>query len=143
MGADLRDEQMRAILREHRAIAVVGLSPKTWRPSHDVAAYMARAGYRITPVNPRCDEVLGVRCVPDLPRAAEQDPVEIVNVFRRAEAVPPVVDEAIAVGARAIWMQLGIVHDQAAEKARAAGIAVVMDRCIKIEHARLLGTHRL
>lgn len=129
---------MRALLAD-TDLAVVGLSPKPHRTSHQVSAYMQRAGYSLTPVHPRCVDVLGEVCHPDLSAAAAAGPIGIVNIFRRSEDVPPVVDEAIAVGARSIWMQLGIAHPEAAERARAAGIPVVMDRCIKVEHARLFG----
>lgn len=127
------------MLRAHRRIAVVGLSPNPGRPSHGVSAYMQAAGYRITPVNPCGGEILGEPCVPDLAAAAELGPLEIVNVFRRPEAVPEVVAAAIAHGAAVIWMQRGVVHEAAAERAGRAGIEVVMDRCIKVEHARLIG----
>ncbi len=130
---------MRALLADITDLAVVGLSPKPHRTSYRVSAYMQRAGYAITPVHPRHRDVLGEVCHPDLTAAAVAGPIGIVNVFRRSEDVPPVVDEAIAVGARAIWMQRGIVHPEAAEAARAGGIPVVMDRCIKVEHARLFG----
>ena len=125
------------ILRRYRRIAVVGLSPKPHRASYNVAAYMQAAGYEITPVNPRCEDVLGETCVPDLAAAAELGPVEIVDIFRNVDAIPAIVDEAIEVGAKVIWMQLELVHEGAAARAREAGLAVVMDRCIKIEHARL------
>ena len=130
---------MRALLADTTDLAVVGLSPKPHRTSYQVSAYMQRAGYAITPVHPRCMDVLGEVCHPDLTAAAVAGPIGIVNVFRRSADVPPVVDEAIAVGARAIWMQRGIAHPEAAEAARASGIPVVMDRCIKVEHARLFG----
>lgn len=133
------DRLIARILADHPRIAVVGLSRRVSRPSHEVSAYMQRAGYTITPVNPHCEEVLGVRCHPDLADAASAGPLGIVNLFRPPDAVPPFVDQAIALGADAIWMQIGIVHEGAAREARAAGIPVVMDRCIRIEHARFGG----
>lgn len=124
------------ILRDYHTIAVVGLSNDETRAAYSVSEYMQRAGYRIIPVNPDVTEVLGEKAYPDLvsiPKA-----VEIVDIFRRPENVPSVVDDAIAAGAKVIWMQSGIWHDAAAEKARAAGIEVVMDRCIRTEHQRLM-----
>jgi hypothetical protein len=126
------------ILRKYRTIAVVGLSSDEARESLGVAAYMQAAGYRIVPVNPAETEVLGEKTystVVSIPAT-----VEIVNVFRRPEAVPGVVDDAIAAGAKAIWMQEGIVNEEAAATARAAGLAVVMDRCIRTEHRRMLAS---
>ena len=125
------------ILREFRRIAVVGISDRPERDSHRVAAYLQRVGYTIIPVNPQVEHVLGVRCWPSL--EAAPGPIEVVDVFRRSELVPPVVDAAIAVGAKAIWMQDGVVHDGAAAKARAAGLLVVMDRCMLRDHASGLG----
>jgi predicted CoA-binding protein len=124
------------ILRTTKTIAVVGLSSKKIRPSFGVSQYMQRAGYRIIPVNPIETEVLGEKAYPDLESIPE--PVDLVNIFRRSDRVPPVVDAAIRIGAKTIWMQEGIVNEEAAEKARAAGIVVIMDRCILKEHARLM-----
>ncbi len=125
------------LLRDGKVIAVVGLSDNPQRPSHGVAAYMQRQGYRIIPVNPKLKgPVLGeqpFRAIEDV-----REHVDIVNVFRRPVDVPPVVEGAIAAGAGAVWMQLGIVNEQAAAEAEAAGLAVVMDRCIQVEHRRLL-----
>jgi predicted CoA-binding protein len=132
-------DTIREILVRHRRIAVVGLSPNPARPSHRAAIHMMAAGYEITPVNPVCDEVLGRPCVPSLEAAAELGPLEIVNIFRRVEDIPPIVDQAIALEAKVIWMQLGLVEPESAARARAAGIAVVMDRCIKMEHCRFFG----
>ena len=132
--ADVRD-----ILLRYRRLAIVGLSPNTSRPSYRVAVHMRAAGYDITPVNPRCEEVLDTPCVPSLTAAAELGPVEIVDIFRRVEEIPAIVDEAIAVQAKVIWMQLGLIHEGAAATARAAGLQVVMDRCTKIEHNRFFG----
>lgn len=127
--------EMKTMLSTARTIAVVGLSDKPDRASFGVAHYMQRAGYKIIPVNPTVKEVLGVPAVASLHDISE--PIDIVDIFRRSEDVGPVVDEAIEVGAKAVWMQLGIVNDEAANKARAAGLAVVMDKCLKIEHARM------
>ena len=121
------------ILREFRRVAVVGISDRPERDSHRVAAYLQRAGYTIIPVNPLVGHVLGMPCWASLREAP--GPIEVVDVFRRSELVPPVVDEAIAIGARAIWMQDGVVHEDAAARARAAGLLVVMDRCMLRDHA--------
>ena len=118
---DLVEEQ----LRNSSTIAVVGLSPNPDRDSHRVSAYLQSQGYRIIPVNPAVDEVLGEKSYPDLPSVP--DPIDMVDVFRRSELVMPVVEEAIQVGAKYIWMQDGVVNEEAAEKARQAGIPVVMD----------------
>jgi predicted CoA-binding protein len=123
------------LLCTSRVIAVVGLSSNPLRPSHGVAAYMQEHGYRIIPVNPQETEVLGEKAYPSLDAAPGK--IDIVNIFRRSEFVPPIVEDAIRLGARAIWMQEGVVHEQAAAKARAAGLIVVMDRCILKEHLRL------
>ena len=128
---------LRRILTEYKRIAVVGLSANRSRPSHSVATYLLEHGFEVIPVNPAYDEVVGQTCYPDL--ISVPVPVDIVNLFRRAEHVPPFVDAAIDIGARVVWMQLGIIHEGAAEEARKAGLEVVMDRCIKIEHARLIG----
>ncbi len=130
-------EALRRILRESRTIAVVGLSPKWHRPSYFAAKYLLDHGYRVIPVNPGHGEILGQRCYPSL--TAIPEPVDVVDIFRRPRDVPPQVDEAIAIGARVVWMQIGIVHEEAAARARAAGLEVVMDRCMKIEYARLFG----
>ena len=124
-----------AILRSCHTIAVVGLSGRRFRPSHGVAEYMQKAGYRIIPVNPGESLILGEKCYPDL----ESIPygVDIVNIFRRPEFVPDIVEAAIRKGAKVIWMQEGVVHEEAARRAEAAGLAVVMDRCILKDHRRL------
>ena len=128
---------LRRILLRSRTLAVVGLSAQWHRPSYFAAKYMRDHGYRIFPVNPRYDEVLGQRCYPDLRSVPE--PIDIVDCFRKAEEIPAIADAAIAVGAKVLWMQLGIVNDEAAQRASAAGLDVVMNRCVKIEHARILG----
>lgn len=122
------------ILRSAKTIAVVGLSPDPARPSHGVARYLQRAGYRIIPVNPNVDEVLGERAYPTLSRLP--GPVDVVDIFRRSEFVGPIVDEAIAIGAGAVWLQDGVVDEAAAGRARAAGLDVVMDDCMMRCHAR-------
>src|SRR5438132_10046172 len=114
-----------SVLRSARTIAVIGLSSKRYRPSHGVAEYMQSAGYRIIPVNPFETEVLGEKCYPDLD--AVPDAVDIVNIFRRSEFVPEIVEAAIRKGAKAIWMQEGVSHEEAAQRAQAAGLKVVMD----------------
>jgi predicted CoA-binding protein len=124
-----------SLLQSAHTIAVVGLSNKHWRASYGVSEYMQRAGYRIIPVNPELAEVLGERCYPDV--EAVPEPIDIVNIFRRSEAVPEIVDAAIRVGAKAVWMQEGVVNEEAAARARAAGLTVVMDRCLLKEHRKL------
>ena len=119
-----------------RTIAVVGLSSKKTRPSYGVAAYLQRAGYRIIPVNPQETEVLGEKAYPNL--EAVPQPIDIVNIFRRSEYVPEIVEAAIRIGARSVWMQEGVLHEAAAERARAAGLIVVMDRCILKEHRKVM-----
>ena len=126
------------LLQNLRTIAVVGLSPNTQRISHEVASYMQQQGYRIIPINPLASEVLGEKAYPSLLAAAQHEKIELVNCFRNSPDIPPVVDEAIAIGAKAVWMQLGISHPEAAAKANAAGLQVVEDRCIMVEHGRLL-----
>ncbi len=125
-------------LREARTIAVVGMSPRPDRPSHYVAKYLMEQGYKIVPVNPAIDEVLGLKSYPDIASIPEE--VDMVDIFRRSSQVPPVVDDAIAAGAKFIWMQDGVIHKGAAAKARAAGISVVMDNCTLREHSRIYGT---
>lgn len=115
-------------------IAVVGLSPKEERASNGVARYLLDHGYRIIPVNPVQEEILGVKCYPNL--AAIDEPVDVVDVFRRPEHCPPIAEQAVAMGAKALWLQLGIVSDEAARIAATGGLLVVMDHCLKIEHRR-------
>lgn len=126
------------ILAKYKRIAMVGLSSNQFRPSYFAALYLLAEGYDVIPVNPRETEILGRPCYPDL-KSIPGPPPEVVNIFRDPSAVPAIVDEAIAIKAKAIWMQLGVIHLPAAEKARAAGLEVVMDRCMKIEHARFFG----
>ena len=125
------------ILEKYKRIAIVGLSSNPFRPSHFAAIYLLSEGYDVVPVNPREKEILGRRSYASL--GDVPGPVEIVDIFRDPSAVPPIVEEAIAIGAKVIWMQLGVIHEAAAERARAAGLEVVMDRCMKIEHARFFG----
>lgn len=125
-------EKIRVILEATRTIAVVGLSPKENRPSNMVARYLLAAGFVVIPVNPGQSEILGRPCYPNL--AAISLPVDLVNIFRRSPDVPPVVDEAIGIGAKSIWMQEGVLHHEAAARAQEAGLAVIMDRCIKVDH---------
>ena len=128
-------KQISEILHTSRTIAVVGLSGKRFRPSYGVAEYLKRSGYRIIPVNPMETEVLGERAYPDLDSVPE--PIDLVDIFRRSEFVPEIVEAAIRKGAKAIWMQEGVYHEAAAQRAEAAGLAVVMDRCILKDHRRL------
>ncbi len=125
------------ILETYRRIAMAGLSGNPMRPSHFAAKYMLAAGYEIFPVNPREKEILGLPCYSSLLEVPR--PVEIVDIFREPSAVPAIVEEAIQAGAKVIWMQLGVVHEEAAERALGAGLQVVMDACVKIEHARWHG----
>ena len=134
-GLHSRPEDIPAILKQYHSVAVVGLSPDPSRASHQVAEYLQSHGYRIIPVNPQCQEVLGEKCYASLKDIPE--PVEVVDIFRKAEAIPGIVAEAIGVGAKVIWMQLGLESPEAAAQARAAGLQVVMNRCLKIEHAKL------
>lgn len=131
--------ELRHILGTCRTIAVVGLSPQWHRPSFFAAKYMQAHGYRIVPVNPMASEILGERSYPSVTAAAADHRIDMVDCFRKSEDIPPLAEEAIAIGARCLWMQLGVVNADAAARARAAGLSVVMDRCVKIEHARLFG----
>lgn len=126
--------EIASLLRETRVIAVVGLSSRPWRASYGVSEYMRDAGYRIIPVNPREQEVLGEKAYARLEDVPE--PVDMVNIFRRAEFVLEIVDAAIRIGAKSVWMQEGVVHEAAAKRAREAGLVVVMDRCLLKEHRR-------
>ncbi|MCH7949796.1 MAG: CoA-binding protein [Candidatus Dadabacteria bacterium] len=130
-------ETLKRILNEYKTIAVVGLSAKWNRPSHFAAKYMKEHGYKIIPVNPVYEEILGERCYPTLLDIPE--PVEIVDIFRRKEDIPPIVEDAIKIGAKVVWMQLTLEHEEAAALARKAGLEVVMNRCVKIEHGRFFG----
>jgi predicted CoA-binding protein len=129
--------QLRHILKESRTIAVVGLSADWFRPSYFAAKYMQEHGYRIIPVNPKYTEILGERCYPDL--ASVPVKVDIVDVFRKSADCVPIAREAVAIGAKTLWLQIGVVNEEARLLAGDAGLAVVMDRCVKIEYARLFG----
>ena len=128
---------LRRILAKCRTLAVVGLSAQWYRPSFFAAKYMQDHGYRIIPVNPRYDEVLGAKCYASLRGIPER--VDLVDCFRRSEEIPAIAEDAIAIGAKVLWMQLGIENRAAAQRASDAGLDVVMNRCVKIEHARILG----
>jgi predicted CoA-binding protein len=128
---------LRRILTRYRTIAVVGISANWFRPSYFAAKYMQDHGYRVIPVNPNYAEVLGEKCYPAL--AAIPEPVDIVDCFRRPGEMVPLARDAVAIGAKVLWMQLGIRNDEAAAIAADAGLEVVMNRCVKIEHARILG----
>ncbi len=132
---DIKD--LRRILIDYKRVAIVGLSDDWSRPSNFAAKYLLDHGFEVIPVNPKYAEILGQKCyasLTDIPT-----PVDIVDLFQRVERIPPFVDQAIEIGAKVVWMQLGIVHEEAAQKARDAGLEVVMDRCMKIEYARLFG----
>lgn len=128
---------LRRLLSQNRVIAVVGLSADWFRPSFFAAKYMQEHGYRVIPVNPKYPEILGEKCYPSLPDIPVK--VDIVDCFRKTADIPPICDQAIAIGAKVLWQQLGVRNEQAAAKARAAGLDAVMDRCVKIEHGRLFG----
>src|SRR4026209_2886109 len=131
------DQMMKDILVSAKTIASVGLSSNQQKESYWIVSYLKDQGYRIIPVNPTADEILGEKAYPDLESVPEK--IDVVQVFRKPEDVPPVVDSAIKVGAKAVWMQEGIVNEEAAAKARAAGLQVVMDACMRVEHRRLIG----
>ena len=130
-------ESLRRILKDNRVIAMVGLSANWYRPSFFAAKYMQEHGYRVIPVNPQYAEVLGEKCYKSLRDIPER--VDIVDCFRRTEEILPLCEDAIAIGARVLWQQIGVINREAAAKAQAAGLDAVMDRCVKIEHARLFG----
>jgi predicted CoA-binding protein len=134
--SNANDQEIDRILVTAQTIAVVGLSDRPDRESHMVASYLQAHGYRIIPVNPAVAEVLGARSYPDLASVPPEIAVDVVDIFRKPEFIPKIVDAAIARGAKTVWMQLGLAHNAAAEKARAAGLTIVMDRCMKVEHAR-------
>jgi uncharacterized protein len=128
---------LRRILKENKTIAVVGLSANWWRPSFFAAKYLQERGYRVVPVNPQYPEILGQKSYPSLRGIPFK--VDVVDCFRKSEEIPALAEDAIAIGAKVLWMQIGVIHHEAAAKARAAGLQVVMDRCMKIEHGRLFG----
>ena len=125
---------IRQVLAKTKTIAVVGLSSNPAKPSHYVASYLQEHGYRIVPVNPNYAQVLGETCYPSLRQIPDEHKIDLVNIFRRSDAVPTIVEEAIHIGAKGIWMQEGVVHSAAAERARQAGLWVVMDRCLMVDH---------
>lgn len=130
------DDVIRRILESAKTIAVVGASVKPWRDSNSIMQFLLQVGYIVFPVNPNYSEVLGTRCVPLLSEVPEE--IDIVDVFRRSDAVGPIVDEAIAVAAKTLWMQVGVVNEEAADKAERAGLNVIMDRCIRVDYQRLI-----
>lgn len=133
----MNSDDIRKILNATKTIAVVGLSSNPEKDSHSIAQYLQAQGYRIIPVNPTATSVLGETSYPDL--TSVPDPIDLVQIFRRPEDVPPVVDQAIAIGAKTVWMQSGIAHEAAAQKAREAGLDVVMDACLRVAHRVLVG----
>lgn len=132
------ESTIQEILRNSKVIAVVGLSPKSDRPSHRVASYLKEQGYKIIPVRPVTEEILGEKAYSSLKEIPGDIQVDVVDVFRKSEDVPPIVEQAIEIGAKAVWLQEGIVNEEAAQKARAAGLKVVMDRCMLKDHKRFL-----
>jgi len=134
------DDELREVLGRARTIAVVGLSDKPDRDSNEIARYLQSQGYRVVPVNPMLTEVLGEKAYPSLSAIPKETQVDIVDVFRRSDQVPPIVDEAIARGDKVVWMQLGVEHPAAAAKARAAGVTVFENLCIMVQHRRLRGS---
>jgi len=130
------DEKVLALLTHAKTIAVVGLTDDPTRPSYGVASYLLSSGYRVVPVNPKLDNVLGQRAYPSLSEASKQEKIDIVDVFRRPEAVSAIVDEVLALGLPALWLQETVVDEEAAARARDSGVLVVMDRCILKEHRR-------
>ena len=134
----MEDEEIKTLLESCRTVAVVGISPKEDRPSCRVASYLKSKGYRIIPVRPGNETILGEKVYRDLLEIPEEIGIDIVNIFRKSEEVPPIVEEAIRRRAKTVWMQEGVIHPEAARQAEEAGLKVVMDRCIKKEHQRLL-----
>jgi predicted CoA-binding protein len=136
----MTDQRIREILEETRNVAVVGLSPKESRPSFRVASYLKAVGYRIVPIRPGVNEVLGEKAYPSLTDIPSEIEIDVVDIFRRPEEVLPIVEEAIKRGAKTVWMQEGIINKEAAQKAIRAGMKVVMDRCMLKDHQRLLAS---
>jgi predicted CoA-binding protein len=140
MADDTDINTLRRILHDCRRVAVVGISAEWHRPSYFVGKYLIEHGYTMIPVNPKYADVLGQPCFPDLATAAlEAGPIDLVDCFRKSEDIGPLAQQAIEIGAKCLWMQLGVVNQAAKDKASAAGLDVVMDRCVKIEHGRLFG----
>jgi predicted CoA-binding protein len=134
----MRDEEIKHTLRNVKTVAVVGISPKEDRPSYIVASYLKSKGYRIIPVRPDGEEILGEKVYHSLSEIPKEIGVDVVDIFRRSEDVPPIVEEVIQRGAEVVWMQEGVIHKEAGEKAEKVGLKVIMDRCMKKEHQRLL-----
>lgn len=134
----MQDEEMKNILQTCRTVAVVGISPKEDRPSYGVASYLRSKGYRVIPVRPDGDKILGEKIYRSLEEIPEGIEIDVVDIFRKSEDVPPVVEEVIHRGAKVVWMQEGVINQEARAKAEKAGVKVVMDRCIKKEHQRLI-----
>jgi predicted CoA-binding protein len=134
----MKDEELKEIFKNCKTVAVVGISPKEDRPSYRVAAYLQSKGYRIIPVRPDGDTILDEKVYPHLMEIPKEIEIDVVDIFRKSEEVPPIVEEAIRRGTKIVWMQEGVIHQEAAEKAQNAGLKVVMDRCIKKEHEKLL-----
>jgi len=137
VGGTMKDDELKDALSKFKTVAVVGISPKEDRPSYIVASYLKSKGYRIIPVRPDGEEILGEKVYHSLLEIPKEIGVEVVDIFRRAEDVPPIVEEAVQRGAKVVWMQEGIIHKEAGQKAIKAGLKVVMDRCMKKEHQRL------
>ena len=134
----MKDEELKQILKSSKTVAVVGISPKEDRPSYRVASYLQSKGYRIIPVRPDGDTILGETIYPQIMEIPKEIEIDVVDIFRKSEEVPPIVEEAIRRGAKIVWMQEGVIHQKAGEDAERAGLKVVMDRCIKKEHERLI-----
>jgi len=134
----MKDQEIKEVLRSSKTIAVIGISPKEDRPSYGVASYLKSKGYRIIPVRPDGDKILGEKVYHSLTEIPREIEIDVVDIFRKSEDVPPVVEEAIHRGAKVVWMQEGIINQEACAKAEKAGLKVVMDRCTKKEHQRLL-----
>jgi predicted CoA-binding protein len=130
------EKEIASILKKSKTIAVVGASPKPWRDSGSIGQYLIHKGYEVFPVNPKYEEVLGKKCYPDLKSVPKE--IDIVDIFRNPDEVEEIIDEAIAVKAKTVWMQLGVVNEKAAAKAEKAGLRVVMDHCIAVDHSRLI-----
>ena len=133
----MKDAELKDTLRNVKTIAVIGISPKEDRPSYIVASYLKSKGYRVIPVRPDGEEILGEKVYHSLSEIPKEISVDVVDIFRRSEDVPPIVEEAIQRGIKVVWMQEGVIHKEAGEKAEKAGSKVIMDRCIKKEHQRL------
>ena len=134
----MKDEELKEIFKNCKTVAVVGISSKEDRPSYRVASYLQSKGYRIIPIRPDGDTILDEKVYPHLMEIPKEIEIDVVDIFRKSEEVPPIVEEAIRRGTKIVWMQEGVIHQEAAEKAQNAGLKVVMDRCIKKEHEKFL-----